>query len=900
MLTLMLFPLICRAQMPHEKESKQLLIISAYNEGAPWSRQYISIITREISKRFDFKPVDVAYLNNILIYDEDGYRRMEDGVFENYAQNHPDYVVLVGNFAFCLRERIKKEWGDIPMLLIAQSDKFASTDYYFTDPNASDSVIPPAVRPLEDLRDEYNFTLVQTPNYPRETVDMMMQMYPNMYKVVLLGDALYINRNVSYVLREYMKLKYPNVQYEWFVASDENKMQKYLFNLDPNVGLILSTWYYVKEGFNGMPYMSSGDSYLILGASRPVFGLRYAYFPYGILGCYNSNPEYSGVIDGLKALISGEDMRNVPFVVPKTPTPVIDYRKMVSLGILESKCPPNTVFLEKPKSLWEEYSIYIYSGIAIFVLVILFLVVYIVLIKRRAKLKRAYDNLVETMPIGYQKVEIELNSDGKLTHVGFSSRNKAFLKLIEDQNLRASDRLKSDSYWQEVADSMMASRDPRKTIFRTTADSAYVEFIMYPSEDSTDGMLVVDVFAIDVTDKMKMEQVLRETAQKALEADNMKSAFLANMSHEIRTPINAIVGFAGLLCKTDDPEKKKKFIDIIESNNHMLLKLIEDILDISKAETDKLVLNISTVDVNKLIHTIVAGIDVSSRKDVRIAVDAPLKKCLVTTDSFRLGQVITNLLANSLKFTEKGSITVGYSVEDDRLNFYVKDTGRGISANEMKVIFDRSARLDSFIQGTGLGLTISRAVVAKLGGTLEAVSEGRGKGSKFMFSIPYVLDESKNTRSEEEFEEMYLNLAAKNHRDANEATSGEKTTKLPSYKYERRKVLIVEDNESNFQLYEALFDGRYDIVHAWDGDEAIRLFAKETPDIVLMDIGIPFKNGYEATAEIRMLSKSVPIIAVTSYAEPSDQQKVMQRGFNDYLTKPIDEGVLLKMLRKYL
>lgn len=167
-----------------------------------------------------------------------------------------------------------------------------------------------------------------------------------------------------------------------------------------------------------------------------------------------------------------------------------------------------------------------------------------------------------------------------------------------------------------------------------------------------------------------------------------------------------------------------------------------------------------------------------------------------------------------------------------------------------------------------------------------------------------MLDESKNTYSEEEYEELHFSSSYKKNESASsvETDSFKENQKLslPSYKHERRKVLIVEDNESNYQLYEALFDGRYDLVHAWDGEEAIRLFAKETPDIVLMDIGIPFKNGYEATAEIRMLSKTVPIIAVTSYSEPSDQQKMLQRGFNDYLTKPIDENILLKTLRKYL
>lgn len=889
-----------------EPELKQLTIISAYNEAAPWARQYISAITREISNRTDFKTVDLTFLNNILVYNEEDYLTIENGVMDKFKDNHPDYVVLLGNFAFCLRDRIKKEWGDVPILLIAQSDKYGPREVYFTDSIVSDEKIPPVLKPIDQIRNDYNFTLVQSPNKPRETVDMMIKMFPDMNKIVFMGDALFGNRYVSHQLREYIKLKYPDVKYEWLKASENTTMHAYLNNPDPNVGLLLSTWYYVSTNVNGFPMMNAGDSHLIQGANRPVFGLRYAYFSYGILGCYAAPHEETeaAIINALDAMLAGKDMRSVPFSIPQNAVPMINYSKMVSLGILEAQCPENTVFLDKPKTAWETYSIYVYLGISVFLLVIIFLVSYIVLMKRRAKLKRAYNNLVESMPIGYQKVKISLDCHGKMIGVKFSNRNRALSQMVEHHNLKEMDRLKSDSYWQEIADAMVASSDTKKSIFKTSADNAFIEFIMYPSDETSEDMVVVDVFALDVTDKIKMEQVLREAAQKALEADNMKSAFLANMSHEIRTPINAIVGFAGLLCKTQDPEKKKKFIHIIESNNRLLQKLIEDVLDISRAESDKLVLNISSVDINKLIHTLVGGLDMTARKDVRVLVDLELKKCVVTTDAFRLSQVLSNLLSNSLKFTERGTITVGYKVEGDMLKFYVKDTGRGMSTSELKVVFDRAARLDAFIQGTGLGLTISKAVVEKLGGNMEAQSEGRGKGTTFFFTIPYVLDESKNTYSEEEYEELHFSSSCKKNESASsvETDSFKENQKLslPSYKHERRKVLIVEDNESNYQLYEALFDGRYDLVHAWDGEEAIRLFAKETPDIVLMDIGIPFKNGYEATAEIRMLSKTEPIIAVTSYSEPSDQQKMLQRGFNDYLTKPIDENILLKTLRKYL
>lgn len=905
---LLLFPIVAFSQERADVPKKQLAIISAYNEAAPWPRKYISLISQMISNRKDFNTASVTHLNNIIIYDEEGFNRLQDGVFSKLSDNKPDYVVLIGNFAFTLRERIKKEWGDIPMLLIAKNNKYGPLDYYFTDLNASDTVIPPILKPLEDLRPEYNFSFVRTPNKDRETVDMMIQMFPDMKKLVFMSDPLYDNRHLSHMLREYLKLKYPDIKYEWLVASDKTSMQPYLNNLDFNVGLLLSTWYYVSPGANGYPLMRSGDSYLIDGAHRPVFGLRYSYFPYGILGGYFNSVEETekDVLAAMSDLISGKEMRDVPFREPSVSMPIIDYERMESFGIEEFRCPKNTLFLNKPKTFWENYGRYVYIAGGVLLLLIIFLVVYVIQVKRRAQISRAYDKLVSSMPIGYVQAIVDLSSEGKVKGVRYGRRNKTFMELNEVHDLKSIKTTKSDEYWQEIADSMVATSCSKSSIFPTPDGQAYIEFILSPEAESTDSRLVVDIFVIDVSDKMKVEQALREAANKAVEADNMKSVFLANMSHEIRTPLNAIVGFSGLLCKTEDIAKKKKFINIIETNNQLLLKLIGDILDISKAESDKLVFNMNTVDVNKLINIICSGFDMTDHPDVRLVVDLGMKECLVTSDSYRLTQILDNLITNAIKFTQRGSITVGYRPEGNMIKFFVKDTGLGIAASDMSSLFNRFIKLNSFVQGSGLGLSISKAVVEKLGGTIKAESPGRGKGSTFWFTIPNVLEkhpDGSDLESDdfERVEKLRKNKIKSGTTDDNIVDKESAQDKaMPSYKQERKKLLVVEDNASNYELYVALFDGRYDLVHAWDGEEAISLFAKETPDLVLMDIGIPIKNGYEATAEIRMLSKTVPVIAVTAYAQPDDKEKIRKRGFNAFVPKPIDNELLLHTIRKFI
>lgn len=299
----------------------------------------------------------------------------------------------------------------------------------------------------------------------------------------------------------------------------------------------------------------------------------------------------------------------------------------------------------------------------------------------------------------------------------------------------------------------------------------------------------------------------------------------------------------------------------------------------------------------------------SHRPNVKLVFNPGLKECFITTDSYRLTQVFNNLVTNAIKFTEKGSITVGYDVAGDMLKFYVKDTGMGISEGDIKKLFTRFTKLNSFIQGTGLGLSISRTIVERLGGTMKVESPGRGKGTIFYFTIPNVLDEEEDktpqaVESDDESRFEALKQKAKSGgleagRD-NMRNFGTVDASRPSYKYEKKKILVVEDNESNYELFEALLADRFELVHSWDGEDAVRMYAKETPDLVLMDINLPYKNGYEATKEIRMLSSTVPIIAVTAYAQSSDKEKIMKSGFNAYLSKPVEEDKLMAVLRKFL
>ena len=241
-----------------------------------------------------------------------------------------------------------------------------------------------------------------------------------------------------------------------------------------------------------------------------------------------------------------------------------------------------------------------------------------------------------------------------------------------------------------------------------------------------------------ITERKKMETDLVSAKNRAEESNRLKSAFLANMSHEIRTPLNAIVGFSGILASTEAEEEKQEYVSIIDNNNTLLLQLISDILDLSKIEAGTMEFTFAQTDINELMEGICRQMqEKNSSPDIQILFTEKADQCMMYTDRIRLSQVIINFTNNALKFTPKGSIEMGYRIEEakDEIYFYVKDTGIGIPADKIDKVFERFVKLNSFIKGTGLGLAICRVIVERLGGVIGVESK-EGEGSRFWFRIP--------------------------------------------------------------------------------------------------------------------------------------------------------------------
>lgn len=379
-----------------------------------------------------------------------------------------------------------------------------------------------------------------------------------------------------------------------------------------------------------------------------------------------------------------------------------------------------------------------------------------------------------------------------------------------------------------------------------------------------------------ITTRKKMEMELTTARDRAEESNRLKSAFLANMSHEIRTPLNAIVGFSGILASTDEEEEKQEYVSIIENNNTLLLQLISDILDLSKIKAGTLEFQYSNIDLNKMLNELTSSLQLKIKSEkVQLTCHLAEKNCFIHTEKNRLSQLLINLISNAIKFTTEGYIRFGYELRGKEIYFYVSDTGCGIPKDKQKSIFGRFVKLNSFEQGTGLGLSICQTLVEHMGGTIGVDSE-EGKGSTFWFTLPY--------------------------KAAIAVEESIKKEEIQPISIEKNKftILIAEDNESNYKLFASILKGEYQLIHAWDGQEAVEMFKQYNPQIILMDINMPVMDGYEATKEIRKYSAKVPIIAITAFAYASDEQRVMESGFDGYMPKPINARLLKAQLTEIM
>jgi signal transduction histidine kinase/ligand-binding sensor domain-containing protein len=378
---------------------------------------------------------------------------------------------------------------------------------------------------------------------------------------------------------------------------------------------------------------------------------------------------------------------------------------------------------------------------------------------------------------------------------------------------------------------------------------------------------------------------LVEAKEKAEESDKLKTAFLANMSHEIRTPMNGIIGFTDLLKEPElAGDMQLEYIDVIQKSSSRMLRIINDLIDISKIEAGQITIIKEKVNIDAMLHELfiffkpdadIKGIYFIHQKNTG------QPDYFVNVDKARITQVFSNLINNALKFTTKGQITFGYTKKEKVYEFYVHDTGCGIPYEMKDTVFERFRQAgnshEKYTEGSGLGLSISKAIVEMHGGKIWVVSVP-DSGSIFYFTLP--VDNSSG------IDEVPIQESAV-----------PKPVSLTG-----KKVLIAEDDEISFYyLSEYLSAKGLKVLRAKNGVEAVELVDMEADiDIILMDMKMPKMNGLEALKQIKRKHAHIPIIMQTAFAQVTDRQKYLAEGCDDYIAKPIHIDQLINKISKYL
>lgn len=750
-----------------------------------------------------------------------------------------------------------------------------------------------------------------------ETINMVEKLFGKT-RIRFFHDNTFLGRQVTREIADQLKRDYPKISYFLYnYLKDPTSYTEHpnidLFHEDnePDLNRPDSTSFYFinlrKKDRNGLLWTISGMvkysafiqtkyDYTTMRIGRmaaiPIFTVISEGFDYhqGILGGYITTVDIQAYESTALAsrILKGEKASQIP-IAQSSKKHIVDWNELKRWNISEKSLPNDYVVINIPFHI--RYKIEIITLSIFLCLFIIALIVYLsYLYSREAKRKR--------------EAQANLKRERDFLSLALEGSNIFAWKYNEQKSLLTFDKEFFDklgipprSYTLQEIEAISHPGDYIKALknFRQIRQDKQNRASMHLRCNFTgEGYIwyefrYIDIISagsiigliLNIEDYKKREAELTESRDLAAKAE-LKQSFLANMSHEIRTPLNAIVGFSNLLAgENEQPqEERREFIKIINRNCELLLKLIDDILEISRIESNSLSFTSQEINLNQLIDDIYITYQLMMPKGVELSKDTPETPVRITTDKIRLNQVISNLLNNAIKFTTSGYIQLGYKVDESQklLYIYVQDSGKGIPAKEQKMIFERFYKQDEFIQGTGLGLSICQGIIQKLGGEIRLKSQ-EGEGSLFTIVLPLTFEFIEETPS----------------------TSTSPTPEDSSSPADRQKtILIAEDNESNYMLLKIILQKHYELVWVKNGKDAVGAIEQQYIDLILMDIKMPEMDGLEALKIIRKKYRDLPIVMQTAYAFETDREEAEQAGCSGFITKPVSAPQLLKIVRNLI
>lgn len=599
------------------ESDKEILVLNSINFNLPWSKEFYWYVHDALQKQG--VSVKAESLSIPALQDTIEVKAVVDRLREKYP-SPPTGIVIIGDPGWIVcRELFDDIWKEVPVVVTNSRDRLpASLEVLLSHAPLNDTNSVSA----EKWRRGYNITTLKLHYYVKETVELIYKLIPDMDRLAFISDDRYISEETRGDVKSAIEENFPDLPLE-LLSTTEISTEMLLDTLNSyksNTGIIYYSWFESHNKDDNNYLFDHIQDIICNFTPSPMFLLSSEDLSNNAFaGGYFVSADSFGeaLLEILNRILAGEDARDIPEFVGGKANTYLCYPVLKAHNIPSYRYPDHAVYINEPKSFFQQYRTEIIYFIIFFIVFIAAISYYIRI------LRKAYARLSEAM-------------------------------------------------------------------------------------------------------------------EKAEQANQLKSAFLANMSHEIRTPLNAIVGFSNMLPEMDDREEMREYADIIETNTDLLLQLINDILDMSKIEAGTFDFCPSLIDVNQVMEEIEQSMKLRLKSDaVTLNFTERVEGCTLYTDKNRLIQIISNFATNAIKFTETGSIVMGYRLKDaDTIYFYVSDTGCGLSEEQCEHVFERFVKYNPFIQGTGLGLSICKMIVSRMGGEIGVESE-EGKGATFWFTLPY-------------------------------------------------------------------------------------------------------------------------------------------------------------------
>lgn len=739
-------------------EKPSIVVLHSINFEESWTKQtYLDIENKFGKEGFTVKaiPLQIPGIRTM-----EGFQEKRTMILERVPVP-PTLVVCIGDPSWLVaRPLFDKEWKDIPSIICYARDYMYPKEEYLIDldKNVLDTLVP-----ITDVVKGYNATFIKYPVYIKQTIELIKKLQPELTKLAFIFDRRYISQQTKADVEAVLRKDFPGIQFEPLSTtsiSTENLLDR-LASFDNKTGVLYYSWYRTRKDNENRYLVDNVQKMTNSFSVPPIFTLQDVQTENGNFagGYYVSPEDYAQVtVNTIEMILSGKDSKEIPIQTAETPRAYLNYQHLLLHQIDPGLYPPNATYFQEPPGFLQKYKIHIISLLVILALLITIGILRVRLFIQKQKAKDKELQIARQAQDLNQKYQLVLKASNMMTWIWDVKEarlecNNIYLtqRSIRDKGIDGLFSMSADEFYsgihpedleqmQDAINKLIAGEsisidEEIRYLDDTGLEYTWIEIFAIVGKTDPEGKSAYLTGGTTlINQRKKMEQELRDK-EKIEESNRLKSAFLANMSHEIRTPLNAIVGFSNLLAETCHSEETREFCEIIETNNELLLQLVNDILDLSKIEAGQMDFIYSEFNVSTLFRSLYQTFQSRVKDGVTLYCEIPEQDCVIYSEKNRLTQVITNFLTNACKFTFQGSIRMGYKEREDGLYFYVKDTGKGIERKNLPHVFERFAKFDSFIQGTGLGLSICQTILENLHGKIGVESE-EGKGSTFWFTIP--------------------------------------------------------------------------------------------------------------------------------------------------------------------